>query len=105
MAKARSLHPSHRTPNTVPKRTVSVHDIYLALLHAEAKRLEKLELEVLDIQFEDRELGANLLLALQTYPKPGKVYVVKLPSDSGVTQPFEVEPLPNYVFRVSLKKT
>jgi hypothetical protein len=85
-------------------RTLTSNDIYLAALHAEAKRLVKLEIGTIDVQFADRAMGANLLVALQEHPKPGKAYVIKLVTETGITHTFDVEPLQDFVFRVTLKK-
>ncbi len=91
-------------PITIPMRTLSPNDVYLNALYTEALKAAKSPVGSANVQFKDRTMGQNVLVALQDHPKPGKTYLITLPTESGVTQPFEVEPLPNYVFRVTLKK-
>ncbi len=124
MSERRSLRPPPRAPGSpkvpvippasrkaqsiapaVSKITISVHDTYLAMLQEEViKRLVKYDDEMIDIGFEDRAYAGDLLRALQAYPKPGKAYLIKLPATSNFKS-FEVEPLANDVFRITLKKT
>lgn len=103
---ARPVPPARRAPDpvTVPMRTLSLNDVYLHALYAEARFIAKLEVGTVNVKFADDNMGANLLVALQGHPKPHDAYLIKLPTESGVTQSFEVVLMPNYVFRVTLLK-
>lgn len=91
-------------PVTVPMRTLSLNDVYLHALYAEARLLAKLEFGTYNVRFTDDKMGANLLVALQEHPKPNDAYLITLPTESGGSQSFEVVLMPNYVFRVTFKK-
>ncbi len=86
-------------------RTLSRNGVYLNALYAAARDAAKPEVGTASVQFSDRTLGPDMLVALQDYPKPDKAYLVTLETESGGTQSFEVVPMPNYVFRVTFKKS
>lgn len=89
--------------DTVPMRMLTPISSVLAGLHEEARLAKRTNMNKVDVQVSNETLGAGLLLGLQDYPKPGKAYLITLPTESGTTIQFEVEPREGYIFRVTFK--